>query len=239
MKRGTWLMHYASEYYDPVKAHEYYEEHKKLKGRKTTSGLNEEGRIAAQYTKQQLNEEKKQKIEASKNERDSTIEGSRSSTESQIEANNASLESQVNAQQKSKEVSVEVHKKMMETKISSLSARLKSMTPEQKLKMKDQIKGEIDGLKKSNAEQRARLIANYQNAVASLRAKNKEANTSLRAEHQETSKAARDTHSANVKAINDEYSSKYEQELDKIKSDASMQKQKKAKSSRSSTKIRL
>lgn len=28
------LMHYASEYYDPVKAHEYYEAHKQLKGRK-------------------------------------------------------------------------------------------------------------------------------------------------------------------------------------------------------------
>lgn len=32
--RSDSLKHYASEYYDPVKAHEYYEEHKKLKGRK-------------------------------------------------------------------------------------------------------------------------------------------------------------------------------------------------------------
>lgn len=32
--RGDSLKHYASEYYDPVKAHEYYEAHKQLKGRK-------------------------------------------------------------------------------------------------------------------------------------------------------------------------------------------------------------
>lgn len=38
-----YLIHYASEYYDPVKAHEYYMKHRHLKGR-TTSGLNEEGK---------------------------------------------------------------------------------------------------------------------------------------------------------------------------------------------------
>ena len=32
--RENSLKHYASEYYDPVKAHEYYEQHKQLKGRK-------------------------------------------------------------------------------------------------------------------------------------------------------------------------------------------------------------
>ena len=32
--RPNSLKHYASEYYDPVKAHEYYEAHKQLKGRK-------------------------------------------------------------------------------------------------------------------------------------------------------------------------------------------------------------
>lgn len=31
------LMHYASQYYDPEKAHEYYMEHRKLKGRENTS----------------------------------------------------------------------------------------------------------------------------------------------------------------------------------------------------------
>lgn len=54
------LTHYASPYYDPVKAHQYYEEHKKLKGRtSSTAGLNEKGKEAAQYIKKSLDEERK------------------------------------------------------------------------------------------------------------------------------------------------------------------------------------
>lgn len=60
------ITHYASPYYDPVKAHEYYERTKELTGRKSTSGLNEEGRKAAKYVKSQLDEEKKTKISESK-----------------------------------------------------------------------------------------------------------------------------------------------------------------------------
>lgn len=40
VRSGGTLKHYASEYYDPVKAHEYYMEHRKLKGRES-SGSND------------------------------------------------------------------------------------------------------------------------------------------------------------------------------------------------------
>ena len=33
MSKPTYLIHYASPYYDPIKAHEYYMDHRKLKGR--------------------------------------------------------------------------------------------------------------------------------------------------------------------------------------------------------------
>ena len=46
------IAHYASKYYDPVKAHEYYMRTRKLKGRNSTSGLNEKGREAARYIRQ-------------------------------------------------------------------------------------------------------------------------------------------------------------------------------------------
>lgn len=68
-------MAYASKYYDPVKAHEYYMAHRKLKGRKkggvtlgttSTAGLNEEGKVAAKYVKENLTAEKKKLIEAVK-----------------------------------------------------------------------------------------------------------------------------------------------------------------------------
>lgn len=59
--KNNTLVHYSSQYYDPVKAHEYYEQHKKLKGR-TTSGLNETGRKAADYVKTEINKERDSKI---------------------------------------------------------------------------------------------------------------------------------------------------------------------------------
>lgn len=48
--------------YDPVKAHEYYEKHKKLKGRTSTKGFNQKQKEQAFYVKAQLTDEKKAKI---------------------------------------------------------------------------------------------------------------------------------------------------------------------------------
>ena len=55
-------MAYKSKYYDPAKAHEYYEKHKQLKGRKkktSIADLSEEGKIAAKEVKERLQEELK------------------------------------------------------------------------------------------------------------------------------------------------------------------------------------
>lgn len=55
-------MAYKSKYYDPVKAHEYYEKHKQLKGRKkstSTADLSDAGKIAAKEVKEQLQAELK------------------------------------------------------------------------------------------------------------------------------------------------------------------------------------
>ncbi len=67
------LQHYASPYYDPEKAHEYYERTKELKGRRSTSKLNDEGKIAWTYTKDQIKEQKKREIEAETERKQATI----------------------------------------------------------------------------------------------------------------------------------------------------------------------
>ena len=51
------LRHYASPYYDPQKAHEYYMRTRELKGRSTTS-LNDEGKKIWSYTKNNIKSEK-------------------------------------------------------------------------------------------------------------------------------------------------------------------------------------
>lgn len=60
-------MAYASKYYDPVKAHEYYEKHKQLKGqseRKSTAKLSDEAKAIAQQIKETINEKKKEYMDA-------------------------------------------------------------------------------------------------------------------------------------------------------------------------------
>ena len=57
-ERQDILIHYASPYYDPVKAHEYYEQHKQLKGRPTGS-LTDEGKQVWKATKINIDQAKK------------------------------------------------------------------------------------------------------------------------------------------------------------------------------------
>lgn len=56
------LTHYASPYYDPQKAHEYYERTKKLKGRKTGTSLNDAGKEAKTYVRTQINAKRDQDL---------------------------------------------------------------------------------------------------------------------------------------------------------------------------------
>lgn len=128
------LSHYASPYYDPVKAHEYYERTKKLKGRKSTSGLNESGKKAASYVKQQLDAERKQKVETHKNDTNKSVTSNSEKTKEDIKAHNAT----------------------MKKSIASLRAKLKNMSAMDKAMYRDQIESKIDNLRAQNdAKKRA------------------------------------------------------------------------------------
>lgn len=68
---------YSSQYYDPAKAHEYYERTKKLKGR-STSGMSDEQKKTWNYVKEGITTEKKQKTEEVQKSSSTEIEGLRS-----------------------------------------------------------------------------------------------------------------------------------------------------------------
>ena len=74
MEKIAELIHYSSPYYDPIKAHEYYLQTRELKGRRSTTKLNDQGKETWSYTKQSVNEEKKNKVEKEKKSRDKKIE---------------------------------------------------------------------------------------------------------------------------------------------------------------------
>lgn len=111
----TFLAHYASKYYDPVKAHEYYEEHKQLKGRQKVT-LTEEGRAIAKNVKENINTEKKSKIQSSNEKTKAIVDSNAKHLKNKVASLNKFL------QQLSKPER-EAQKERIHNMISSLRAR--------------------------------------------------------------------------------------------------------------------
>ena len=145
------LMHYSSKYYDPKKAHEYYEQHKQLKGRTSTAGLNEEGKKAAAYVKKQINEERDSKL---------SEEEERAQKERELRADASKR-------------TMEQHRAIMNQRISSLKNLLERMSPEQKKAQSARILATIKGLRDDNEKKRQSLAEKNakESAEASLKTK--------------------------------------------------------------------
>lgn len=148
------LKHYASEYYDPKKAHEYYEQHKQLKGRRTTAGLSETGKAAAAYAKSKIDEERNAKL-ASETERHAKEEEQR---------------------QKERQQSLENHKAVMTQRITSLNKALKRMSKADRADKAPQIKAIIDRLQKDNDKKRVEIeqkfaVKRHESSVESIKNK--------------------------------------------------------------------
>lgn len=196
------LSHYASPYYDPVKAHEYYEEHKKLKGRRSTAGLNDKGKEAARYVKEQLTTERKKKVDEHKQYTDSSIETVRNETTSEIEKNREETQLQIDS-----------YKTQMQSKIDRLSETLKSMSKEERAIKSDSIKAMIADLREDNKAQRESLMTDY-----------KSFRDQSRAEQKTEVSGYREDHKIEKERLKTEYDSKYEAELEKIKGSSEFQK---------------
>ena len=136
------LAHYASPYYDPVKAHEYYMRTRELKGRKaSTAGLNDEGKGAATYVKGQIEGERKLRTEAAKTTRRQNME---SATEKARKAINTGAAS-------------------TRRKVNDLRHKLSRMSKAEKLLNKGRIQSEIDTLREENARERQQIQVQLQN----------------------------------------------------------------------------
>lgn len=203
MPRSEFVMHYASPYYDPVKAHEYYEAHKQLKGRHSTKGFTEEGREAASYVKKNLKNKRDIEILKSKVRRDTNIKRSSNSAKRTIE--------NLRAQAKSEK---ESYKNQTQSKIDQLREDLKSLSSEDKKgPAGEAIRNKVASLRASNAQRREQISA----ALKSV-------SESVRSTHKETATSEREIHKQNVERINKDYDDNLEREYEKIRGDSKMYK---------------
>lgn len=155
------LKHYASEYYDPDKAHEYYMKHRNLKGRRSFASLNNDGKAAAKYVKNQLDTERKQKGEALKGELKSSLES-------------------LNGYKKAV---MDMHNQRMVNAIAKLQLELENMSKEDKTLHKARILRQIDSLREDNDKVRKRLKAYVKTSSEKHRSKYKNDRTHLKDEY--------------------------------------------------------
>lgn len=145
-KVEAFLQHYASEYYDPVKAHDYYMKNRQLKGR-TSSGMSDEQKKAWTYTKAQVTTEKKSKITEQ-----------RAVKEQQIDEFRAKAE---------------VTRKRISEKLKLLREKITSNAEADREKIVAKRQADIDNIppipKNISPDQRAILMAQRKQAIADIR----------------------------------------------------------------------
>lgn len=244
-----WLAHYASQYYDPVKAHEYYMKHRELKGHSSTSGLNEEGRSLAKTVKSQINADRKAAVEESRNRMNSKIEGYKSNKSAGTTASKEQMQRSVSAANEQSRAKIESFKSKIDSIKSSHSeatkSRIKSLqglisgkghTDQQK----EEIRNQIEKIREANNKKREELTAEYNGYKSTTQADTKADNDRARSEHsqkvsslnneyQSNSAAARNEHKTNTEKLKEEADKKYEDELAKINNTALFQKETKSK----------
>jgi len=217
---------YASPYYDPQKAHEYYMKNRELKGR-GTSGLNEEGKFTANAVKEALYKERDDKIQSHQNQTNEAIEKSRDQMRSSIEAGNKQTSATVrsNTNQMNTEISnntdqmnsaleqertnvknrIKAASRQMSTQISSLQEQLSKMGPNQRKARKAEFQAKIDKLRQENEDQRDELNAAYSEFSGEKRSENKKTTADLREKNTEKNAAVRESNKENADKDRDKH----------------------------------
>ena len=219
MKNDEYLEHYASPYYDPVKAHEYYMRTRQLKGRRSTAKLSDEGKKVWAYTKNSISEEKKAKTEKARNKRDAKIQKHR---------------------EKAKQTRERITKKLkqLNERLSSDSKRSREILSVEKQGQIEKIreryaapKGASKATRAHLAAQRDAEIAKVRNAAAKQQNKLNEATNKQHSENSKSAGAQRQEVATNLRNVvaatraaykqskielDQTYENIYQQEFDKI-----------------------
>lgn len=215
------LKHYASPYYDPVKAHEYYMKNRELKGRKSTSTLNEEGQSTASYVKSQIDEERKAKIQAHKESTDSQIKknnenskarikSNTSATNARIKANTSNVQRQVDANTSATNARISQNSELTSTRIKQNTAETNSQIKQNSEALKAELKRRKESVKSSIESHKNSM----QNKIDALNARLKGMTKSQRKANQDSIRAEiaklRESNSAKREQLNSAYSAEAE-----------------------------
>lgn len=165
-------MHYASKYYDPQKAHEYYMRTRELKGKgRSTSTLTDNGKKIWAYTKNSIKEEKASKVKTEQESRDNQISALRAKadeTREKITSRLKELNEALNRSASNRKQSIDDNKDSNIDKIDeNASSQKKQIDSKKSAEIERLMAIEIPtGLSKT---ERARRVAERTKKIAKLR----------------------------------------------------------------------
>lgn len=175
------MLHYASKYYDPVKAHEYYEEHKQLKGRRLASKLDDEGKKIWSYTKESITSEKKTSATAQQESRDRQIEQLRTqakATKERISQRLQQLKETLATKAKSQRERIQ-SQKAPKNASSDAKARFQAQKKQKLASITEETSKTRSGYQDDAREQREKVSAELKSSIAAARESYKAAKVSL------------------------------------------------------------
>lgn len=207
--------------YDPVYRKWYYEEFEKYGKHKdyersSTKGLNEEGRAAARYAREQYNNERNAKINAHKTQTDSQIESSKNSTNQRIESSKANRDAQIDSSKANRDRAIETSKNNRDRAVENRREQMKTEVESHKNQMQSRIDALKDYLKGLDSSERANQRDMINEEIAQLRADNKAKREELSEQfksqknelnelHKTTADASRQTYSVRTNELRDQH----------------------------------
>ena len=160
------ITHYASKYYDPVKAHEYYMRTRELKGQNKVpaESLNDDGKAAREYVRKNIDDEFKSKFE-----------DTRKSTKEQLKRMSSETGKKIEAVQKD-----------TQDKIDQLKNILESLDDDERRLKAGQFRRVIERLRERNGNQKMQLISSHHTESQAIVDKHNGAQERLRKEYEDT-----------------------------------------------------
>lgn len=215
------LAHYASEFYDPQKAHDYYERNKELKGRQSTKGFSDTQKQALSYTKNQIGAAKKAELAKSQADQKAQLEAIRKSTEASRVRIAAKLQSLLNRIQAKAVKSLPPKPKPKLQKLNEIppnaTPRLRAYLEKQNAEISKTNKQTVD---KANADYAAKVQTAQKAASESSVAARKTASAEIKKVGGDAKAAiqkARDAYSASRKQTDAKYKQASNTEFENIR----------------------
>lgn len=238
---------YASKYYDPNKAHEYYEKHKKLTGRRSNSGLNEEGKAAAEYMRKQVDEQHANELSRYRAEATRKMEQADTDLETTVNDISNQLSTALEAARNATAANIETAKARLQTVIANSSERLQNQVNQLREKMSSApsdaarrgFENQIDQLQEANSRNRDALADQFADEYKSAQNNYSSTAETLSTKANEDVAKAKEKNTSDKKAISenyqkvaDELEEKYGQimvdEMDKIRANPAFLEEKKS-----------